>query len=50
MEYFFLQPVTKQFGKQRLQCIGAKLWSIVPKGIKDLSLISFIKNSKAYKN
>ena len=45
---FFLDSVTKQSGKQRLQFIGAKLWSAVPKYIKNLSLISFIKNYKVF--
>ena len=45
---FFLHSITKQSGKQRLQCIGAKLWSTVPRDIKNLSPISFIKNYKVF--
>ena len=45
---FFLHSVTKQSGKQRLQYIGAKLWSTVPSDIKKLSLISFIKKYKVF--
>ena len=45
---FFLHSVTKQSGKQRLQYIGAKLWSTVPSDIKKLSFNSFIKNYKVF--
>ena len=45
---FVLHSVTKQCGKQRLQYIGAKLWFTVPRDIKSLSLISFIKNYKVF--
>ena len=45
---FFLHSVTKQSGKQRLQYIGAKLWSTVPSDIKKLSLISLLKITKYF--
>ena len=45
---FFLHSVTKQSGKQRLQYIGAKLWSTVPSDIKNYLLILLLKITKYF--